>query len=189
MFGAVSLNKNADIDQYKYSGYGIGFDRKGEFSFGNGFGRNCIIFGADLNSSSHVDNKKIIIFLFLVNVLYKEEMVQQFMQKNCIQLILLKKNKKICLSLHYNGANSCLFVNGTEINKLKTKDSEIVVTSLCVGNILKDFSVDNIKKNRIKWICFYDFSLDYDAIAVDDILDIHKYLMEKNGIVQNVWIY
>ena len=43
-FGAVSLTKHADIDHYKYSGYGIGFDRKGEFLFGNGFGRHCIIF-------------------------------------------------------------------------------------------------------------------------------------------------
>ena len=53
LFGAVSLTKNADIDKYKYSGYGIGFDREGEFSFGtSGFGRNCIIFGTDLSSSS-----------------------------------------------------------------------------------------------------------------------------------------
>ena len=57
MFGAVSLTKNADIDQYKYSGYGIGFDRHGEFSFSNGLGKNCIIFGADLSSSSHTNNK------------------------------------------------------------------------------------------------------------------------------------
>ena len=71
LFGAVSLTKNADIDQYKYSGYGIGFDRKGKFSFGNGFGRNCIILGADISSSSHANNKKII-FLSLVKILYKE---------------------------------------------------------------------------------------------------------------------
>ena len=58
LFGAVSLTKNADIDQYKYSGYGIGYDRKGEFSFGNGFGRNCIILGEDMSSSSHANNKK-----------------------------------------------------------------------------------------------------------------------------------
>ena len=58
LFGAVSLTKNADIDKYKYSGYGIGFDREGEFSFGNGFGRNCIIFEADLSSSLHANNKK-----------------------------------------------------------------------------------------------------------------------------------
>ena len=58
LFGAVSLTKNADIEQHKYSGYGIGFDRKGEFSFGNGFGRNCIILGVDMSSSSHANNKK-----------------------------------------------------------------------------------------------------------------------------------
>ena len=58
LFGAVSLTKNADIYQYKYSGYGIGFDRKGEFSFGGrGFGRNYIIFGAGMSSSSHANNK------------------------------------------------------------------------------------------------------------------------------------
>ena len=49
LFGAVSLDKNADIDKCKYSGYGIGFDRHGKFSFGNGLGKNCIIFGADMN--------------------------------------------------------------------------------------------------------------------------------------------
>ena len=59
LFGAVSLTKNADIDKYKYSGYGIGFDRYGESSFGNrGFDRNCITFGADLSNSSHANNKK-----------------------------------------------------------------------------------------------------------------------------------
>ena len=84
------------------------------------------------------------------------------------------------MSLHYNGASSHLFVNGTEIHKFKAKDSEIEATPLCLGNISKDFSVDNIKKNRMKWI--YDFSVDYDAIAVDNILNIHKYLMEKNNI-------
>ena len=59
MFGAVSLTKNDHIDQYKYFGYGIGFDRHGEFSFGNGLGKNCIVFGADSSSSpSHSNNKK-----------------------------------------------------------------------------------------------------------------------------------
>ena len=57
LFGAVSLTKHVDIDQYKYSGYGIGFHRKGESSFGNGFGRNVIIFGADMSSSVHANNR------------------------------------------------------------------------------------------------------------------------------------
>ena len=91
--------------------------------------------------------------------------------------------KTSCLSLHYNGANSYLFVNGTEIIKSKAKDYEIVGTPLCLGNISKDWSVDNMK-----WAGFdgyvYDFSVDYDAIAVDDILDIHKYLIKKNNMVK-----
>ena len=91
-------------------------------------------------------------------------------------------DKKFCLSLHYNGANSYLFVNGTEIHKFKAKDSEIVATPLCLGNISKDWSVDNMKKTGFNGYV-YDFSVDYDAIAVDDILDIHKYLMKKNNMI------
>ena len=70
----------------------------------------------------------------------------------------------------------------TEIHKFKAKDSEIVASPLCLGNISKDFSVDNRKKTRLSGYV-YDFSVDYNAIEVDDILDIYKYLMEKNGIV------
>ena len=53
---------------------------------------------------------------------------------------------KYCLSLHYNGANSYLFVNGTEIYKFKAKESKIVASPLCLGNIPKDWSTDNMKK-------------------------------------------
>ena len=61
--------------------------------------------------------------------------------------------KKIGLSLHYNGANSYLFENGTEIIKFKAKDSELGSNILCLGNVSKDFSVSNMKKNRIIWNC------------------------------------
>ena len=57
LFASVKLTKNPDIGKYKYSGYGIGFVRKGEFSFGNGFGQNVIIFEADMSSPVHVINK------------------------------------------------------------------------------------------------------------------------------------
>ena len=91
-----------------------------------------------------------------------------------------ENNKKSSLSLHYN---SYLFVNGTEIHKFKAKDSEIVTTPLCLENISKDVPVDSMKQTGLDGY-IYDFSVDYDAIAaVDEILDIHKYLMEKNGIV------
>ena len=59
LFGAVTLTKNADIDKYWYSGYGIGFDRRRIFSFaGGGYGQNVLIFGADMSSSPHIDNNK-----------------------------------------------------------------------------------------------------------------------------------
>ena len=84
--------------------------------------------------------------------------------------------------MHYNGDNSYLFVNGAEIYKFKAKDPEIIVTPLCLGNVSKDFSLYRMKKTGLNGHV-YDFSVDYDAIAVDDILDIHlfrfKYLMEK----------
>ena len=84
--------------------------------------------------------------------------------------------------MHYKGANSYLIVNGTEIIKFKAKDSEIVPVPLCLGNISKNWSVDNMKKTGFNDYV-YDFSVDYDATDVDDILDIHKYLMKKNNIV------
>ena len=64
MFGAVKLTKNADIDKYQYSGYRIGFDRKGSFSFPDiGFGQNVIISGVDMNSSTSIDKGKDILIL------------------------------------------------------------------------------------------------------------------------------
>ena len=82
--------------------------------------------------------------------------------------------KEFFLNLRCNGANSYLFVNGTEIHKFNA-------IPLCPGNISKDISVDKLNKTRF-YGYVYDFSVDYDAIAVDDMLDIHKYLMKKNGI-------
>ena len=86
-----------------------------------------------------------------------------------INFIVTKK--KFCLSLHYNKTNSYLFVNGIEIYKFKGKDSEIVATPLCLGNISKDWSIDNMKKTGFN-AYVYDFSVDYDATDVDDIKNI-----------------
>ena len=93
------------------------------------------------------------------------------------------EKKKFCFSLHYNGANGYLFVNGTEIIKFKAKYSEITAYPLRLGNISKNCSIDNMKKNGLKGFV-YDFSVDYYAIAVSGILEIHKYLMKKSEIKQ-----
>ena len=93
---------------------------------------------------------------------------------NCRKMYLVNfsdHRKKCCMSLHYNGANSYLFVNSTEIIKFKAKDSNIIATPLCLGNISKDWSVDNMKDAGLNGYV-YDFSVDYDANSVDDIKDI-----------------
>ena len=97
-----------------------------------------------------------------------------------INFIVTKE--KFCLSLHYNGASSYLFVNGREIYNFKAKDSEIVASPLCSRNISKDWSKDNMKKTDFNEYV-YDFSVDYNATDVDDIKGIHKYLMKKNNIM------
>ena len=92
-----------------------------------------------------------------------------------------EKDEKFCLSLHYNGTmvKKMLMVKK---NKFKAKDPEIVATPLCLGNISKDWTADNMKKTGLNGYV-YDVIVDHDAIAVDDILDIQNYLMKKNGIV------
>ena len=75
-----------------------------------------------------------------------------------------------------------MFINGTEIYKFKAKDSEIVASPLCLGNISKDWATDNMKRTGFNGYV-YDFSVDYDDIAVGDIKNTHKYLMEKIDIV------
>ena len=91
------------------------------------------------------------------------------MQKKCIQLIVLK-----ITSLDYNGANSYLFVNGTEIYQFQ--DSEMVATPLCLRNILKDFTVDNTKKAILNMFMIL-------------VLIMLLHLMIKNYIIENVGVY
>ena len=75
-----------------------------------------------------------------------------------------------------------MFVNGTEIYKFKAKYSEIASSLLCLRSISKDWLIDNMKKTGFNGYV-YDFSADYDATDVDEIKDIHKYLVKKNKMV------
>ena len=100
------------------------------------------------------------------------------MQKVCIQLILQNKTKKFVLSLHYNGDNSYLFVNGVQQVKFKTKYRKINRNLLCLGNISTEFSISDMQKIGL-YGNLYDFSVDYWSINTSKIHDIHSYLMEK----------
>ena len=182
LFGPVTLTKNANIDKYGYSGYGTGFDRRESFSFpGGGYGQEVLIYGVDMSSTTHIDNNKKKDILVL-GIGLTQGLEHILTAKKMYSINFTVTRKKFCLSLHYNGANSYLFVNGTEIYEFKAKDSEIVASPLCLGNISKDWLTDNMKKTGFNRYV-YDFSVDYDATDIDDIKDIHKYFMKRNNIV------
>ena len=97
---------------------------------------------------------------------------------------IVAKNK-FCLRLIYNGANSNSY-NGKEIVKFKSKDSEIVASPLCLGNISKDWSEDNMKKTGLNGYV-YEFSVDYRTFNSLNIAKntpiVHRYFMVKYGII------
>ena len=144
-------------------------------------GQNVIIFGLDMSSSTHVDNKKKVILVLgkgptqgLEHALTAEKMYS---------ITFTVTKKKFCLSLHYNGTNSYLFVNGKEIIKLKVKDSAIAVTPLCLGSISKDWSPNNMKKTGLNG-SVYEFCVDYGTLNPPlnfskAIPNFHDYFMIK----------
>ena len=94
------------------------------------------------------------------------------------------ENKVFCLSLHYNNDDSYLFVNGREVTKFKPKNSEIKPNQLTLGSISTSTNLSNSDIEDSKLYGHgYDFSVDYNTIINNEILDIHKYSMEKNVIV------
>ena len=133
-----------------------------------------------MSFSAHIDNNKKDILVLGIGPTQVLEHTLTAEKMYSINVTMTKE--KYCLSLHYNGANSYLFVNGPDIYKFKAKDSEIVATPFCLGNISKDWSADNMKKTGFNGYVS-DFSVDYDANGVEDIKNIHKYLMKKNNIM------
>ena len=118
---------------------------KGTFSFPTGgFAKNVIIFGVDMRSSLHGDNKKKDILILGEGPTQGLDDTKLTAEKK--YWINFAEHNKVLLGLHYKGGISYLFVNGTEIHKFKAKNSEIKATPLCLGNVSKDFSVDNLKK-------------------------------------------
>ena len=137
-----------------------------------------------MSSSTNIDNKKKDILVLgkgptqgLEHTLTAEKMYS-------INVTVTKK--RFCLSLHYNGENSYLYVNGKEIVKFKVKDSEIVASQLCLGNISKDWSADNMKKTGLNGYV-YEFNVDYRDVNKLDITKnmpiIHRYFMLKYSMV------
>ena len=94
----------------------------------------------------------------------------------------MQKIKIFCLSLHYNGDDSYLFVNGKEVTKFKAKKSEIKANQSALGSVSTsaNLSSSDIEDSKL-YVNVYDFSVDYSTTSNDKVLDIHAYLMKKNG--------
>ena len=186
LFGAIKIKNTAnfDTDKWQYSGYGVGFDSTSTFTHPNEVnGKNVIIFGADLSNSGHASNK-IQPVLVLGHVLIQKINDTTIYAEKMYSPNFTVDNKTFCSSLRYNGDDSYLFVNGKEVTKFKAKNSELMKYSMCLGDLSKGYNTNaQHKKNTGLYGNIYDFSVSYDAIAVDDILDRHKYLMGKNGKV------
>ena len=189
LFAAMQITKNADPRQYHYKGYGICFDESEKFSHTITEGgrahttlaRNVIIFGADMSFSKHANNK--------ANNIYV--MGKDYVQKNNDTTIYAEKmyyrnltylGKKFMLSLHYNGDDSYLFVNGRQELKFKTKTDHLVKEKLCIGNLSDQWTTSESEKTGT-YGKIYDFVVDYEQIVgTTKIIDMHKYLMTKHNI-------
>ena len=183
MFGAVKITKNTDTSNYKYSGYGIYFDGESDFRFGNiTNGRNVKIFGADMSFSSHSTNKTQNIYVlgkdFVLGIngttIYAEDIYKHNFTEHC---------KEFVLSLHYNGDNSYLFVNGGQELKFKSSISYKDRNLLRLVNISSDWSTTESIRTGL-YGNIYDFAVDYVPLSgVKTIYDIRRYLMKKHNII------
>ena len=159
LLGSVKLTKNADPDKCKHKNYEIGFDYSSEFLFADGsMGRNVIIFGADMSSYVHVNNKNKDILILCEGP--KQRLDDTTLTAGAKYPVnFTQPSERFVLSLHYNAINSSLFVNTTKIYQFKAKNPEIKGYALCLGNISKDFTINNMKKNAIRRSCKIFFLL------------------------------
>ena len=190
LFGAMQITKNADNSKNNSKGYGICFDERSQF--GNtitegGFaqttnGRNVLIFGADMSFSVHVTNRANNIYVIgdgLTQGIH--DTTTLYVKKNYYRNFT-DPGKKIVLSLHYNGDDSYLFVNGRQELKFKAKTDQLVKEKLCIGSLSDQWTASESEKTGL-YGNIYDFLVDCQAIVgVAPIYNMHRYLMTKHNI-------
>ena len=189
LFGAMQITKNADNSKNNYKGYGICFDERSEFGHTMTEGgrahttdaRNVLIFGADMSFSVHATNRAKNIYVMGTGLTQGSHDTTLYAEKNFYRNFT-DFGKKFMLSLHYNGDDSYLFVNGRQELKFKCKTDQLVKEKLCIGNLSDQWTTSESEKTVV---CgkIYDFLVDYEQIAgTTKILDMRKYLMTKHNI-------
>ena len=190
LFGAMQITKNAtENDKDNYNGYGICFDEKSEFGHTITEGghahttdaRNVSIFRADMSFSVHATNRANHIYLMGTGLTQGINDTTIYAEKNFYRNFT-DFGKKFGLSLHYNGDNSYLFVNGRQELKFKAKTDQLVKEKLCIGNLSDQWTTSESEKTGAYGKA-YDFVVDYEQISdVKTIYDMHRYLIIKHNI-------
>ena len=189
-FGAMQITKNSDTSKYDYQGYGICFDEGGQFDHTiteGGFAhttntRNILIFGADMSFSVHATNRANHIYIMDKEFVQGINDTTIYAEKSFYR-IFTDPGKTFVLSLHYNGNNSYLFVNGRQELKFKTKTDQLVKEKLCIGNLSDQWTTSESEKTGL-YGNLYDVLVDYqEIVGITKILDIHKYLIIKHNII------
>ena len=190
LFGAMPITKNAtDYDKNNYKEYGICFDERSEFGHTITEGghahttdaRNVLIFGADMSFSVHATNRANHIYLMGTGLTQGINDTAIYAEKNFYRNFT-DFGKKFVLSLHYNGDDSYLFVNGRQELKLKCKTDQLVKEKLCIGNLSDQWTASESEKTGL-YGNIYDFTVDYEQIlGAKTIYDMHRYLMTKHNI-------
>ena len=171
LFGAMQITKNADTSKYNYKGYGICFDEGNQFGHTiteGGFAhttnaRNVIMFGVDTSSSIQATNRANHIYVIGRGFIQGIHDTAIYAEKNFYRNFT-DPGKKFVLSLHYNGDDSYLFVNGRQELKFKCKTYQLVKEKLCIGNLSDQWTTSESKKTGL-YGNIYDFVVDYEQIV------------------------
>ena len=174
LFGAMQITKNAtDNSKNNYKGYGICFDERSQFGHTiteNGRahttnGRNVLIFGVDMRFSAHAtitEHRANHIYLKGDGLTQGINDTTLYVEKNYWRNFI-DPGKKIIISLHYNGDESCFFVNGRQELKFKAKTDQLVKEKLCIGNLSDQWTASESEKTEL-YGSIYDFVVDYEQI-------------------------
>ena len=183
LFGAMQITKNTDTSNYNYKGYGICFDEGGQFGHTiteGGFAhttnaRKVLIICTHANNRAN--NIYVMGELFIQGINDTTIYAEKKFYRN-----FTDPGKKFILSLHYNGDDSYLFVNGRQQLKFKCKTDQLVKQKLCIGNLSDQWATSESEKTGL-YGNIYDFVVDYEQIlVVKAIYDMHRYLMTKHNI-------
>ena len=144
-------------------------------------GRNAIISGVDMSSSIHATNRANNIYVMGEGLIQGIHDTTLYAEKNYWRNFT-DPGKKYIISLHYNGDDSYLFVNGRQELKFKAKTDQLVKENLCIGNLSDQWTASESEKTGL-YGSIYDFVVDYEQIVgVKTIYDMHRYLMTKHNI-------